>query len=254
MADGLSPGAPVDRFLPHSLEAAVAQSLSQNPSVTAAMYNVDVAQLQVKIAEAGLYPTLVLQGNVEVLKLTSNDATIRLLNTTLTPNDASLKLLNSAVLAKLTVPIYQGGSEYSAIRESKEGIGQHRLTLDQVRDEVRANVVQYWGQLEAVKAQLEAAHRQVTYAESALTGVRDEARAGQRTTLDVLNAIQTLLSARVNLVTAQHDRVVASYNLLSAVGRLSAVVLRLPVRLYDPMVHYQQVRDAWFGVRTPDGR
>ena len=252
--DRLSPGAPVDRFLPHKLEAAVAQSLSQNPLVTAAMYNVDVAQLEVKIAEAGLYPTLVLQGAAQVLELTSNDASIKLLNVPLAQNDASLKLFNSTVQARLTVPIYQGGREYSVIRQSKEGVGQHRLSLDQVRDEVRANVVQYWGQLEAVKAQLEAAHRQVTYSESALTGVRDEARTGQRTTLDVLNAIQTLLSARVNLVTAQRDRVVTSYNLLSAVGLLSADVLRLPVRLYDPMVHYQQVRDAWFGVRTPDGR
>ena len=252
--DRLSPGAPVDRFLPHRLEAAVAQSLSRNPLVTAAMYNVDVAQLEVKIAEAGLYPTVVLQGAVQVLELTSNDASIRLLNTPLAQNDASLKLLNSTVQASLTVPIYQGGREYSAIRQSKEGVGQHRLSLDQVRDEVRANVLQYWGQLEAVKAQLEAAHRQVTYSESALNGVREEARTGQRTTLDVLNAIQTLLSARVNLVTAQRDRVVTSYNLLSAVGLLSANVLRLPVRLYDPMVHYQQVRDAWFGVRTPDGR
>ena len=156
--------------------------------------------------------------------------------------------------ARLTVPIYQGGKEYAAIRQSKEGVGQHRLSLDQVRDEVRANVLQYWGQLESVKAQLEAAHRQVTYSESALTGFRDEARTGQRTTLDVLNAIQTLLSARVDLVTAQHDRVVTSYNVLSAVGLLSADVLRLPVWLYDPTVHYQQVRDAWFGVRTPDGR
>ena len=80
--DRLSPGAPVDRFLPHRLEAAVAQSLSQNPLVTAAMYNVDVAQLEVKIAEAGLYPTLVLQGAVQVLELTSNDASCESLGRT----------------------------------------------------------------------------------------------------------------------------------------------------------------------------
>ena len=81
-----------------------------------------------------------------------------------------------------------------------------------------------------------------------------EARLGMRTTLDVLNAQQALVNARVNLVTAQHDRVVGSYNLLSAVGRLSPQTLRLPTSIYDPMVHYQQVRDAWTGVRTPDGR
>jgi outer membrane protein len=72
--------------------------------------------------------------------------------------------------------------------------------------------------------------------------------------LDVLNAQQALVNARINLITAQHDRVVVSYSLVSAVGRLSAAMLRLPVEVYDPTVHYQQVRDSWFGVRTPDGR
>jgi outer membrane protein len=47
---------------------------------------------------------------------------------------------------------------------------------------------------------------------------------------------------------------VASYALLSAVGRLSPATLGLPVSIYDPMTHYQQVRDAWAGVRNPDGR
>jgi outer membrane protein len=158
------------------------------------------------------------------------------------------------VAAGSLTPIYQGGSEYSAIRQNKETVGQQRLSLDQVRDQVRANVRQYWGQLEATKAQTAAAERQVKYSESALRGVRNEALLGQRTTLDVLNAVQSLLSARVNLISAQRDRVVASYNVLSAVGRLSPTVLGLPTQSYDPRVHYQQVRDSWFGVRTPDGR
>ena len=237
---GLSPGAAVDRFSPRTLDAAVAQSLSQNPSVTAAMYGVDVAQLQVRIAEAGLYPTLALQGSAQQQYFNANDTTSRLFNGTLQ--------------ARLTVPIYQGGSEYTVIRQNKEAVGQQRLNLDQVRDQVRANVVQYWGQLEATKAQVEAAERQVKYSESALNGVRNEAQVGNRTTLDVLNALQALLNARVGLISAQRDRVVASYNLLSGVGRLSPVVLGLPTQIYDPRVHYHQVRDSWFGVRTPDGR
>ena len=73
-------------------------------------------------------------------------------------------------------------------------------------------------------------------------------------TSDVLNSEQALVNARVSLIVAQHDRVVASYSLLSAVGRLTAQELRLPVAIYDPMVHYQQIRDAWFGLRTPEGR
>jgi outer membrane protein len=129
-AQNLSPAMPVDRFSPRTLEAAIAQSLSQNPSVTAAMYDVDVAQLQVKIAEAGLYPTLALLGSVQQFQLSGGDF--------------NLKVLNSGVLTRLSVPLYQGGSEYSAIRQNKEAVGQQRLNLDQVRDQIRANVAQYW--------------------------------------------------------------------------------------------------------------
>ena len=109
-------------------------------------------------------------------------------------------------------------------------------------------------ELAFAKAQIEATTAQVNAAEIALNGVREEARVGQRTTLDVLNAQQELVNARVALVTAQHDRVVASYTLLAAVGGLSMQRLGLNVMVYDPQVHYQQVRDAWVGVRTPDGR
>jgi outer membrane protein len=94
----------------------------------------------------------------------------------------------------------------------------------------------------------------VTASEIALNGVREEAKAGQRTTLDVLNAQQALVNARVALVTAQHDRVVASYSVLQSVGRLSPQVLSLQTPTYDASVHYHQVRDSWGGMRTPDGR
>jgi outer membrane protein len=235
----LAPAAPVDRLSPSTLNAAIAVGSAENPSITAAVYGVDVAQLQVKIAEGALWPTLALQGSVQQQNY---------------PNILQPTLFLGTVMLNLSVPIYQGGAEYSAIRLDKETVGQQRLNVDQVRDQTRANVVQAWGQLQAAKAEIEAAIRQNAAAERALDGVRNEALAGQRTTLDVLNAEQALVSARVNLIVAQHDRVVASYSLLSAVGRLSAAELRLPVTIYDPMVHYQQVRDAWFGVRIPDGR
>jgi outer membrane protein len=235
----LAPASSVDRLSPTTLSAAITVGMAENPAVIAALYGVDVAQLQVKIAEGALWPTLGLQGSVTQ----QNYPTI------LQPN-----LFLGTVQLNLTVPIYQGGAEYSAIRLDKETVGQQRLNADQLRDQTRANVVQAWGQLEAAKAQIEAAIRQNDAAERALTGVRNEAQAGQRTTLDVLNAEQALVNARVALIVAQHDRVVASYALLSAVGRLSAQELHLPVTVYDPATHYFQVRDAWFGLRTPEGR
>jgi outer membrane protein len=235
----LGNGTPVDRFVPRTLDLAVAQGQSENPSVTAAEYGIDVAQLQVRVNEGSLYPVVTVTGAVQQ---------------SWGQTETVLDNMNASVVGQITVPIYQGGQEYSLIRQAKETVGQRRLELAQNRDQARANVVQSWGQLDAAKAQIDATRSQVTAAEIALNGVREEARVGQRTTLDVLNATQELLNARVALVTAQRDRVVASYTLLSAVGRLSVPTLGLQVPLYDPMIHYQQVRDAWVGIRTPDGR
>jgi outer membrane protein len=235
----LSPGSPVDRFSPQSLQAAIDFAGAVHPSVTTAEYNVDVAQQQVKVAEGALYPTVSVQGTVQKNFMVG-------LNT--------IESYNASVLGQLSVPIYQGGAEYSLIRQAKETLGQQRINLDVARDQVRQVVVQSWGQLEAAKANIDATTAQVQSSEIALNGVREEARVGQRTTLDVLNAQQTLVNARVALVTAQRDRVVASYTLLSAVGRLAPQILALNVPVYDSQVHYQQVRDAWTGTRTPDGR
>ncbi len=237
----LSSASPVDRLFPSTLEAALTRAASQNPAITTAMYNVDVAVEQVKIQESNLYPNLSLNGNLQ--KQYGS-------NTSLT----NLETLGASVTGQLTVPIYQGGAEYANIRQAKETLGQRRLDLDTARLAVQQNVVQSWGQLEAAKAQVDANTAQVTSAEIALDGVREEARVGQRTTLDVLNAQQALVQARTALVTAQHDRIVASYTVLASVGSLSPQILGLRVETYDPMVHYQQVRDQWFGVRTPDGR
>lgn len=235
----LAPGTPVDRLSPRTLPLAVAQGQAENPSVSAAEYGVDVAALQVKVSEGALYPVVTVQGSVQQ---------------NFEPSANVERQFTAAAIGQITVPIYQGGSEYSLIRQSKETVGQRRLELAVNRDQARANVVQAWGQLDAAKAQIEATRAQVTAAEIALNGVREEARVGQRTTLDVLNAQQELVNARVALVTAQRDRVVASYTLLSATGRLSAAVLGLQVPIYDVITHYQQIRDSWFGVRTPDGR
>jgi outer membrane protein len=207
----------------------------------AAGYGVDVAQLQVKVSESALYPTVTLLGNVQHLHDVPFSGLI--------PEQSA-----ATALITVAIPLYQGGAEYSAIRQSKETLAQRRLDLTATRDKARASVVEVWGEIRAAKAQMKAAQEQVRAAEVALNGMRMEARLALRTTLDVLITQQALVNAQVSLVTAQHDRVVGSYKLLSAVGRLSPQTLGLPTSIYEPVVHYQQVRDAWRGARTPDGR
>ena len=235
----LFPATAVDRFLPKTLPAAITVGSSENPIVKTAQFDVDVAMSQVKIAEGTLYPTLSLLGNVQ----RSYDLGLT------TP-----ETFTASVGGQLSVPIYQGGAEYSLIRQAKETLGQRRHDLDVARDQARVTVAQAWAQLDAAKGSIQSTQSQVKSAESALNGVREEARLGQRTTLDVLNAQQELVNARVAMVSAQRDRVVNSYSVLAAVGRLGPQVLGLAVPTYDAQVHYQQVRDSWGGVRVPDGR
>jgi outer membrane protein len=235
----LAPGRPLDRLLPRGLEAAVRIGLTEHPSIHAAQHALDAAELLVKVVEGELYPTLGVRGAVS--QRYDNQL----------PGDERSA---ASVVATLSVPIYEGGEVYARVRQAKETAGQRRIDVDVARDLVRAAVITAWGQLESARAQIEAAEVQVSATETALTGVREEARVGQRTTLDVLNAQQELLVARVNLITAQRDRVVASYAVVQAMGRLTARLLRLNVDRYSAKQHFDQVKDLWYGVRTPDGR
>jgi outer membrane protein len=237
----LAPARPIENFGFSTLDSAIAESFGAHPAIMAARHGVDTATLQVKVAEGALLPTVRLETSVQQF---------------FDPSQAVDQTLSATAAVRLTVPIYQGGAEYSRVRQAKEVAGQRRLESDVARDQVRAAVIQSWGLVAASRFQVEAAQAQVQAAQIALNGVREEFRVGQRTTLDVLNAQAELVNARVALVIAQRDRVVASYSLLSSVGRLSIAQLGLvsPEKVYQPKVHYNQVRDSWFGLRTPDGK
>nr|WP_246736324.1 TolC family outer membrane protein [Enterovirga sp. DB1703] len=235
----LAPGKPPDRLVPPSLAQAVRIAQAEHPAIIAALHAVDAAELQVKVVEGELAPSLNLVGSVGGGYDTS------------TSGD---RVVSAALVAQLSVPLYEGGETYARVRQAKEVAGQRRIEAEATRDAVRSTVFSAWGALEAAKATVVSAQAQVAANDVALTGVREEARAGQRTTLDVLNQQQELLIARVNLIIAQRDRVVGAFAVAQAVGRLSAASLDLQVARYRAGTHYEQVRDLLWGLRTPDGR
>ena len=235
----LEPARPVEALLPRSLEAAITLSQKRHPQIQAALHAVDVAALAVTVQEGALLPTVTATGSATVNREPSGF-----------PNYQSKTF---AAVASLSVPLYEGGATYAAIRQAKEQLGQARLNADLQREAIRSTATAAWGSFEASKLTILSYQAQVRANEIALNGVREEAKVGQRTTLDVLNAQQTLLNSRVSLVTAQRDQVVYSYNLLSATGQLAATTLGLRVASYDPTLHYDQVKGKWIGTSTPDG-
>src|SRR6476469_9025893 len=232
---------PIDRYLPRSRDDAIALAFKEHPTVLAAGFDVDVASTSIHVAESSLLPTVTVQGSASH----SADAD---------PSLSTFRTDQASVVGQVTALIYDGGTAASQTRQAKETTAQSRLVLDQVRQQSRTAAVGAWVTSEGAKIAVSASEAEVRAATVALDGVRKEAAGGQRTTLDVLNAQQDLISAKARLIGAQRDRVIASYTLLSAIGRLDVKTLALNTPDYLPEVHYHQVRDAWHGLRTPSGQ
>ena len=237
----LSPAEIVDRYLPRSRDDATGLAYREHPAVQAAAFDVDVASTSIRVAESSLMPTVTLQGNASRSK--QSDSTLGTYGTD-----------QASVVGQLTQPIYDGGTAASQTRQAKEVAAQSRLVLDQIRNQARTAAVGAWVANEGAKIAVSASESEVRAATVALQGVQREAAGGQRTTVDVLNSQQDLILAKSRLIGAQRDRVIASYTLLSAIGRLDVKTLALNTPDYLPEVHYHQVRDAWHGLRTPSGQ
>lgn len=237
----LGPAETVDRYLPRSRDDATGLAFREHPAVMAAGFDVDVAFTSIRVAESSLMPTITLQGSASRSK--QSDPTLGTFGTD-----------QASIVGQLTQPIYDGGMAASQTRQAKEISAQSRLVLDQVRNQARTAAIGAWVANEGAKVAVTASESEVRAATVALAGVQKEAAGGQRTTVDVLNSQQDLILAKARLIGAQRDRVIASYTLLSAIGRLDVKTLALNTPDYLPEVHYHQVRDAWHGLRTPSGQ
>ncbi|MCP4183768.1 MAG: TolC family outer membrane protein [Hyphomicrobiales bacterium] len=229
----------IDNLLPREINAALAIARREHPAILATHHLVDQASFNVKSAEGGLLPSLSVSGSA------SKRVDVSL---------AGDRNVSNSVYATLAVPIYQGGAVSAKIRQNKELLGQRRIEVDSIVDQVRAAVIFAFSQLESARHSVTSGVAQLRASRLALEGIVEERNVGQRTTLDVLTTQQSVLSAQITLAGARRDSIVAGYSLLSAIGRLDARRMKLKVAIYEPEEHYQAVKDKWFGLRTPDNR
>ena len=234
---------PVSKLLPASLDQSFTIAAIEHPAIIATEHLVDAAAFSVKSAEGALLPQLSAEAGVSRSYRDTSPSSF----TDGTSNSANIG-------ATLTIPIYQGGRVSAQVRQSKESLGQARIQVDVSRDQVRAAVASAWTQYQASRETVAANREVVNAAQLALNGVIEERNVGQRTTLDVLNAQADVITAQINLASSERDVVVASYAIVSAIGRLSVRRLGLQVSEHRPEEHYNAVKDKWFGLRTPDGR
>ena len=241
----LQPAAPVAKLLPASLDAAILIAANEHPAILATQHLVDAAAFSVKSSEGQLLPQITASAGISQNYLNSSPGFA---------GDDNGTSTSANIGATLTVPIYTGGRTSAIVRQSKESLSQARIEVDVSRDQVRNAVTSAWSQYTSAQQSAAANKQAVAANQLALNGVIEERNVGQRTTLDVLNAQNDVISAQINLASSEHDVVVASYAILSAIGRLSVERLALKVTKYRPEEHYNAVKDKWIGLRTPDGR
>lgn len=225
----------IARLLPRSLGEAIEVSQREHPAVVSALFQEEAARNAVAAARGQMLPQVDLQLQHS-----------RELESSSIVEEKS----DTSAFVRLKVPLYQGGAPSSQVRQAKQTMFQRQEEVRQARLQVRSGVVSAWSQLASARAQLASNRVAAEANETALTGTRREEKAGTRTVLDVLNAQQTALSSKVQLVADNRNVVVASYSLLSAIGRLSALNLRLAVELYDAEAYYRFVRRKLWGTRV----
>ena len=224
--------------LPQSEEDARRIAEENNPTLRAARHGEEATRSAINVAKGALLPTFDVQAQYRYGRDPSSTiSTIR-------------DVEESSILGVLTIPLYQSGVEYSQVREAKERNNQSRMEVMAALREVDEAVRNAWEVLRASRSSIVSTTEQVRASEIALEGVKQESEVGARTTLDVLNAEQEYLNARVALVSAERDLAVAEYGLLAGMGMLTARQLELPVEYYDPQENYGEVRNKLIGFGT----
>ena len=224
--------------LPPGRDRAIAVALDDNPDVVSARASLEASHHGVDVERANLLPHFSLNGlfarlrDTEIQKLNQRD------------NAAQVTL-------DVSVPLYQGGGEYSRIRAAKEMTYRLGDLLEEARRQARQSAASAWDQLEAARRRLAGEQDAIAGNQTAVRGYTQQQRAGVRTLLDVLVTQQDLLASEVAAVSAEHDVLVATLEVASADGMLDAAHLRLGA-VYDPVKHYDAVRDKWAGTTPPE--
>jgi outer membrane protein len=221
--------------LPTSREESTSTASTSNPDVISAQFAQEAAEDTVRLVRGQLLPTVTLNASIQHAKENST---------------VGLAADSVSLIAQATMPLYEGGVVYSQSRQAQQTVAQRKSQVDDARRAAIQASAQAWEQLKSDRATIVSLQSQIRAAEIALDGVQQEAAVGSRTVLDILNQEQALFQSRVNLVVTQHDEVVAEFALASALGRLTAKHLNLPVTIYDPDKNFDTVRGKWIGFGT----
>tara|TARA_B100000965_G_scaffold140956_1_gene117353 strand:- start:351 stop:1724 length:1374 start_codon:yes stop_codon:yes gene_type:complete len=218
--------------LPGERHDAIKLAATTNPNVIAAEFDRKAGQNTVREVKGELLPQVDVTASADRAYESSSDTG---------------RVDTAEVMVNLTIPIYQQGDVYSRLREAKQDLAELTRNIDQARRDAIEDATSAWENLQTARARVVSFSAQIEANVVALDGVEREAAVGSRTVLDVLDAEQELLDSRVGHTEAQRDERVAAFELAAAVGKMTAMDMKLAVEVYDPRNHYEEVRGKWVG-------
>jgi outer membrane protein len=234
---GIQPGQltlpPILGTAPGTEDEAIAIAENRAPRNVSAQHRITSARAAVDVAFGVLLPQVSVVGNLQRFY----DQQFK-----------SDRIFEYSVLGQVTIPLYQGGAEYSQVRSAKQTVGQRAAEFDSARRQTSETMIRAWQNLQAAKSRVVSFTAQVQANAIALDGVRQEQQVGSRTIIEVLNAEQEYLDSQVQLVIARRDVIVAHYTVIAELGQLNARSLGLPVEYYDEEINYNDVRNRWIGL------
>jgi len=199
--------------LPKSLAAAYRISNSENPDLQIAMLEYEQAKLDVMIAGSELSPSATLS-----YKIAEQD------DISSTVKDRT----QQTVKATATWPLFAGGSNLFNLRKYQELRNQKELLHQDTKKNIETDVANAWSSYQSSKSVLDSIMSQVKAAEIANEGITQEYESGSnRTTLEVIQSRSILLNSRIDLASSERNFLISQFNLLSAIGRLTAKQLNL---------------------------
>ena len=216
--------APALPRLPNSLAEAESIAMREHPSILAARFAEKAAEFDISRARAVSLGTVTLGGSVAYSNIAG----------AIEGTEASISLSGQ-------IPIYNGGVLSSSIRSAAQILESRKATTQNVMRQIRQATASSWANIRVGRASITAANLQIEASQIAYEAIKEETRLGSRTTLDLLDAEQDLLSAKSNLASAQRDEYVAALNLLSSMGLLTVENLDLGIPAYDPQVNFDAV-------------
>lgn len=237
----VSPPPLTSKLLPSSMEMAIDIASRESPAIVGALYREEAARYNVEKTWGELLPEVRVEAN-----FTQSGGNSNFID----------RQEEASVTGRFSMPLYEGGEVQARVRQAKHIQVSRLQEIEEVRDQTISDVTAAWSRMIAARAQLKSDQIQIEANKTALNGVREEERVGQRTLLDVLNAQQEYLDAQVQMAITRRDQVVANYALLATMGHLTGEIITAVSSIYDAEAHYNEVRRKWFGISITheDGR